>query len=76
MIDQINYMALARCIIASTPAGVYTLKQLFGPHWSVIHRKRWFGIQFKKEAREGLLARVTWQGQNSSKSQLYELAPD
>lgn len=74
MLDQ-QELQVALAIVRATPAGRYTVRQLFGDAWQLNGRPRAYGQWFKASVKSGQLPGVRWVGQKSDRSQLYEVEP-
>ena len=66
-------LAYAMKAIRKQPAGIYTVRELYGDMWPIDHRPRNYGRRFKAAVIGGALPGMRWVGMKSNRSQLYEV---
>ena len=68
-----NELAFAQEVIRSSPAGVFTLKKLFGGKWDSIPKPRSYGMKFKETVKQGLLDGIAHHGLASNRADEYQV---
>lgn len=64
---------LAQSIINKTAAGIYELRELYGPDWSKITSPTSFGAKFKKAVNSGHLQRIRENSLKTNNHYTYEI---
>lgn len=68
-------LVTAKMLARDVPAGLYSLKELYGEHWQWVVRKRAYGRWFRLSVLDDGLPGVRWVRKRSNKSHEYEVVP-
>ena len=70
-----DQLEVARAVALRLTPGHYTVKEFYGDEWEREHRPKHFGKQFKAAVLHDDIPGLRWVGQNSDRSQVYEVLP-